>query len=118
MNRWLAAAEALLGRRAGEPPPPWQVQCACGRVAAGQRSRAVQTPICPECRASLFILPVSVYPRPKSPKRKVAAAPRPQTEFVSPLPGDSADVPIRPPHPPGTLRLNETLDPPPPHPPP
>ena len=35
MNRWLAAAEALLGRRAGEPPPPWQVQCACGRVAAG-----------------------------------------------------------------------------------
>jgi hypothetical protein len=110
MNRWLAAAGALLGRRASEPPPPWQVQCVCGRVATGQRVRVVQTPICPACRASLFILPASVYPRPRSPKRKVVAAPRPQTEFVSPLPGDSADLPSRPPHAAGAVRLKETLE--------
>jgi hypothetical protein len=110
MNRWLAAAESLLGRRASEPPPPWQVHCICGRVATGQRSRVVQTPICPECRASLFILPTSVYPRPKSPKRKVVAAPRPQTEFVAPLPSDSADLPTRPAHAAATVRLKEALE--------
>jgi hypothetical protein len=110
MNRWLAAAEALLGRRVNELPPPWQVKCVCGRVATGQRSRIVQTPICPECRTSLFVLPASVYPRPKSPKRKVAAAPRPQTEFVSPVPSDSADLPSRPPHAASAVRLKETLE--------
>jgi hypothetical protein len=110
MNRWLAAAEAMLGRRASEPTPPWQVQCACGRVATGQRLRVVQTPICPECRTSLFILPASVYPRPRLPKRKVVAAPLPQTEFVSPPPSDSADGPSRPPHAAGTARLKDTLE--------
>ena len=110
MNRWLAAAESLLGRRASDPPPAWQVHCVCGRIATGQRSRVVQTPICPGCRASLFILPTSVYPRPKSPKRKVVAAPRPQTEFVAPLPSDSADLPGEPPHAAGAVRLKEAVE--------
>jgi hypothetical protein len=83
MGRWLAAAEKLFKRPGNEPLSPFEVECACGHVVAGQRSAAVQTPICPACRAALFVLPASVYPQPKAPKRKVVLAPKPQIEFVA-----------------------------------
>ena len=110
MNRWLAAAEALIRRRTGEPPPPWQVECACGRVATGQRLRVAQTPVCPDCRTSFFILPASVYPRPRLPRRRAAAAPPPQTEFVSPIKAESAGEPGPAPRTAGAIGLKSPVD--------
>jgi hypothetical protein len=83
MGRWLAVAEKLFKRPGNEPLSPFEVECACGHVVVGQRSAVVQTPICPACRAALFVLPASVYPQPKAPRRKVVLAPKPQIEFVA-----------------------------------
>jgi len=89
MDRWLAAAEKLLGRRTSlAAPAPFEVQCACGKTVSGERTSTAQTVVCPDCAAFLFVLPASAYPPPKVPRRNpligrkakpevaVAAAPR------------------------------------------
>src|SRR5689334_19771570 len=96
MSQWLAAAEKLFRRPGNQPPPPFEVECACGRAVVGHRSAALQTPICPGCRAVLFVLPASVYPQPKAPKRKLVAAPKSQVEFVT-LDEGGVDVETAPP---------------------
>ena len=90
MARWLAVAERLFRGEKIQPPPPFEVTCACGQTVAGQRTAAVQTPHCPVCGASLFILPASVYPTPKAPKRKVVASTKAPAE-VAPDPAAEAD---------------------------
>jgi hypothetical protein len=84
MDGWLAAAENLFRRRASLPPPPFELTCACGHVMTGERTSSFQRPTCPECRSTLFVLPVSVYPSPKSPRRKVfvPAAPQPEPDVA------------------------------------
>ena len=77
MAGWLAAAEKLFRGEPSQSLPPFELTCACGRTVTGQRTKAMQTPHCPVCGVSLFVLPASVYPPPKSPKRKAVAAPAP-----------------------------------------
>ncbi len=76
MDGWLAVAEKLFRRRSSQPPPPYEVLCGCGEVVRGERSNSVQRPICPVCQATLFVLPASVYPTPRAPRRKLLLAPR------------------------------------------
>jgi len=87
MDGWLAAAENLFRRRAVLPPPPYELTCVCGHVITGPRSSSFQRPTCPECQTTLFVLPVSVYPAPKSPRRKVFVPAKP------PPASDHADTP-------------------------
>lgn len=83
MAGWLEVAEKIFRGGTSQPLPPFEVTCACGRVVTGQRTTSLQTPVCPECGSSLFVLPASVYPAPKAPKRKVLAAPKPQTDVIA-----------------------------------
>jgi hypothetical protein len=84
MAGWLSAAEKLFRRRSSQPPPPFEILCRCGHVVTGNRSGSVQRPTCPECQATLFALPISVYPVPRAPRKKLIAAPRPQTDADAP----------------------------------
>lgn len=74
MGAWSTVAEKLF-RRQSSPPAPFQVECVCGQRVLGERGPTFQTPLCPKCRRSIFVLPASVYPVPKGQRRK-AAAPR------------------------------------------
>jgi hypothetical protein len=84
MDGWLAVAEKLFGGRS-QPPPPFELTCACGRIVMGERTRAIQTVTCAACGAALFVLPASVYPPPAAPRRKVLAGPasRPPMEAAA-----------------------------------
>jgi len=75
----LTVAGKLFRRRAGQLVP-FEVQCACGGSVFGERTSAAQTPICPKCRRSVFVLPASVYPAPKGPKKVKPAPPRRKLE--------------------------------------
>src|SRR5262249_55082755 len=88
MNGWLAAAEKLFQRRASRPPPPFELACVCGELVTGTRSAGIQRPTCPVCATELFVLPASVYPPPRTPKRK-PLVPRPElpAEEISAEPG-------------------------------
>lgn len=76
MSGWLTAAQDLFRRRAGVPTP-FEIECVCGKVVEGQRTAVAQTIACPACRDRLFVLPISVYPLPRAPKRKVRITPSP-----------------------------------------
>ena len=103
MDRWLAAAEKLLGRRTSvAPSAPFEVQCACGKTVSGERTATAQTIVCPHCATFLFVLPASVYPLPKAPRRnpftgrkakpEVAVAPAPRvTEEPAMLPRENEE---------------------------
>jgi len=96
MAGWLAAAENLFRRRASLPPPPFELTCVCGHVVTGVRTSSFQRPTCPECQATLFVLPASVYPAPKTPRRKVfvpAKPPRAPAPAETPAHDDAADLP-------------------------
>jgi len=82
MAGWLAAAEKLFRSGASQPLPPFELTCVCGRGVSGLRTKAMQTPQCPDCGISLFVMPASVYPPPRAPKRKLVVAAKPQAEFV------------------------------------
>src|SRR5262249_22563132 len=77
MAGWLAAAENMFRRHANIPPPPFELTCICGHVLTGDRTSSFQRPTCPECQTTLFVLPASVYPAPKAPKRKVFVPAKP-----------------------------------------
>ncbi len=94
MDGWLVVAEKLFGGRS-QPPPPFEVTCACSRVVRGERTRAFQTVTCPDCHAQLFVLPVSVYPPPKSHKRKALVGPA-VTVPVDAAPSDAVETDTRP----------------------
>ena len=79
MDQWLTVAGKLFRRRASQPLP-FEAQCACGGTVSGERTAVPQTPICPKCRRSVFVLPASIYPPPKGPKTVKAAAPRRKPE--------------------------------------
>lgn len=93
MNGWLAAAEKLLGRRPSLPPTPYEVTCACGGVVTGERTTGVQLPSCPDCQSTLFVLPASVYPVPKAPRRKIVVVPKPLAEPAGTDEDVEADLP-------------------------
>jgi hypothetical protein len=131
MSGWLTAAHDLFRRRAGAPTP-FEIQCVCGKVVEGQRSAVAQTINCPACGAPLFVLPASVYPVPKAPKRKVFVAPKaakrtrrqpiykPRAEEYSPTPasepspgGPEAEGPIAPTPKPGPVEREAAPQPPP-----
>jgi hypothetical protein len=97
MDGWLAAAENLFRRRAIQPPPPFELTCVCGHVITGQRTSSIQRPTCPECQTTLFVLPASVYPAPKGPRRKVfvPAKPVPAPDPSDP-PADDAEAGLPP----------------------
>jgi hypothetical protein len=65
MSGWLAVAEKLFGRPAGELPTSYTIECACGRQMSGTRGTAEQVTFCAACGTALFVLPHSVYPRPR-----------------------------------------------------
>ncbi len=90
MAGWLAVAEKLFRSGANQPAPPFEITCACGQTVAGLRTNGLQTRNCPNCGVSLFVLPASVYPLPKAPKRKVAVAPSQRADVV-PDPSIEAD---------------------------
>jgi hypothetical protein len=90
MAGWLSVAEKLFRSGTTRTPQPFEVICACGQTVAGLRTDGVQTRNCPNCGVSLFILPVSVYPLPKTPKRNLVTAPAPKEEPV-PDPAVEAD---------------------------
>lgn len=75
MGRWLTVAERLFRRQAVRPAP-FEVQCVCGGRVSGERTAVHQTPLCPRCRKSLFVLPACVYPVPKAPRTAQPPAPR------------------------------------------
>jgi hypothetical protein len=66
MVSWLAKTTQLLQRRAPpEPPPPFEVGCACGHRLSGLRKPSYQAIPCHRCGNSVFVLPIDVYPKPK-----------------------------------------------------
>lgn len=65
MSGWLAVAEKLFGRPAGELPSAYQIECACGRKVSGARGDRVHISYCAACGTALVVLPKSVYPRPR-----------------------------------------------------
>ena len=77
MSGWLAVAEKLFGRPAAELPTSYTIECACGRQVSGTRSAADQVSFCAACGTALFILPHSVYPRPRGVPVEPVASSRP-----------------------------------------
>lgn len=75
MSGWLAVAEKLFGRPANELPSAYAVECACGRQVSGARSGAEQVTFCAACGTALFVLPRSVYPRPRGVQAEPAVRP-------------------------------------------
>lgn len=73
MANWLSAAANALKRSQTDEPQTYELRCSCGRIVGGVRAATYQQISCPSCRQRLFVLPASVYPRPK------AARPRPKT---------------------------------------
>ena len=69
MVSWLAKTTQLLQRRGPpEPPPPFEVGCACGHHLSGVRKANFQAITCHRCGNSIFVLPIDVYPQPKTKK--------------------------------------------------
>ena len=76
MVSWLAKTTQLLQRRAPpEPPPPFEIGCACGHHLSGIRKRTFQAITCHRCGNSIFVLPIDVYPQPKTKKPAPTNAP-------------------------------------------
>jgi|GEM_PF-3497792 len=71
MSRWLKVTEGLFRGRVNDPAP-FEIHCVCGRKVTGLRTKAAQAQTCPVCQTRLFVLPVSVYPQPRTPPRKPA----------------------------------------------
>jgi hypothetical protein len=84
MSRWLTVAEGLFRGRQVGPPPPFEVVCRCGRTITGQRTNYAQVQICPDCHERLFVLPSSVYPQPRAPKRKLLVVPHRTAALADP----------------------------------
>ncbi len=80
MSGWLAVAEKLFGRPAGELPMSYTIECACGRQMSGTRGAAEQVTFCAACGTALFILPQSVYPRPRGMPVESAAPSQPASQ--------------------------------------
>jgi hypothetical protein len=58
----LSALWKRVARRSGRPDVPalpYRVECACGKVLAGERSHRPQTRRCPGCGAKVFVFPSS-----------------------------------------------------------
>lgn len=75
MPGWLSTAAKVFRRQASEPPQVFQVRCRCGQTYSGERTRKAQSLVCPACNTRLFVLPASVYPRPKLAAKKPAGGP-------------------------------------------
>ncbi len=60
--RLLKASARLLGTAARDVPVPYELRCECGqRVTGIRRATGVQA-VCSACQATLYVLPVNVYP--------------------------------------------------------
>jgi len=73
MANWLTTATQALQRRPPAEPPKFEVRCGCGHEVSGVRTSAPQQANCSRCGETLFILPISVYPPVREPKKKKTA---------------------------------------------
>ena len=65
MTNWLQQASEVLRRGSKQPPVEYHLNCVCGRPFDGFRTKVSQRLVCQWCSNTLFVLPVSAYPRPK-----------------------------------------------------
>lgn len=98
MSRWLTKASNALSRREQPVPEPFEIRCSNGHSVRGLRQVEHQEVRCSRCGEWLFVLPVDVYPRPKSKgkesKRRVAkSAAQPKSKSSRAL---AADEQMRP----------------------
>ncbi|MCA9065020.1 MAG: hypothetical protein KDA96_18245, partial [Planctomycetaceae bacterium] len=63
LTRLKRATSRLVGDSAAQFPTPFQIQCSCGQPVAGMRQPAAQILRCQHCQATLYALPINVYPR-------------------------------------------------------
>ncbi|MBI3861688.1 MAG: hypothetical protein HY290_07315 [Planctomycetia bacterium] len=109
MSGWRAVAEKLLGRRASEPASSYEIDCACGRKVGGTRGSTEHVAYCVACGTALFVLPQSVYPRPRANPAEPAASPKTDRARRKPVVISEPPVAERPPEaPPPSQRESGT----------
>lgn len=82
MPGWIEKATTAWGRRpAVSEPQPYRLECACGGEVRGFREARPQQILCETCGEALFVLPVDLYPRPrtKPARRREKATAKPKT---------------------------------------
>src|SRR5579871_2886385 len=72
MPHWFSQAAHAFRPLAPAVPVEFQLECICGRTINGVRTKERQLIVCSSCAHQLFVMPVSVYPTPKSKKKKEA----------------------------------------------
>ncbi|MDB4614106.1 hypothetical protein OAH18_00305 [bacterium] len=65
MPDWLKWKKGKLLKPKAVEPVPFEINCVCGRLAAGHRVPRYQQVICLDCGEPLFILPLNPYPAPR-----------------------------------------------------
>lgn len=65
MPDWLKWKKNKLLKPKATEPVPFEINCVCGRLAAGNRSQRYQQVICLDCGEPLFVLPLNPYPAPQ-----------------------------------------------------
>jgi hypothetical protein len=74
-SRIAKARARLFGTAARDVPVPFELECDCGQRVTGIRRPSYQIAECSSCLASLYVLPVNVYPMTKRVRSEVVDGP-------------------------------------------
>jgi hypothetical protein len=74
-SRIAKARARLFGTAARDVPVPFEIVCDCGQRVTGIRRPSYQIAECSSCLASLYVLPVNVYPMTKRVRSEVVDGP-------------------------------------------